>query len=780
MEHMQPNDRPNYRLNSFRLDGIADVSSAYRLLSFTGLLPTDPDIEKKVGLLCRLLRSALGAVVEPIRVNGERRLGIACDKAKLENLAIPETMALTPEVVSLAPASDIKPLRFVFSSNRAERALVDSSLWWALDRALSDSGAWWTYGSRYVSKYPDNDRRSSECDLLPAFFGGFVPGQNGTPELILDPSVCYMSKKNLLQEQPSGSPSSLKGQYFLYKYGSWYVIDALGTGGSPDTVQIVHPSTGTPVTISQFIQSGCSKTLPPTPYSVQYKTAGEKTRYAHPALLYRLPKADPRADLHPHTGEGVLPPEIRGARTEAIAESLQGRLKLFGVPLRLTRKMRSITVGHVPAPRLRFAGDQEIATNLASIRQDRYYALKGLGPAETTPFGDQQLILIPDSIPRALREDFCRRFKLHIGEFYAQSYNPEIRTYSAPSGESLKQQAQLILKACASTSGYALLILPERRPSEVRRLHDYVKRTLWHQLQTQCALAPKIASFYCRIQKRGFEDWVVRNSANKDYTSYLRQLALAYLIVNRKWLWKLGVGTLKHDLHIGIDVYKGTAVFTFIHKDADLIAFDLRKANRQELLSPELLCDALVSNLERDLKLTGFRPAKIIVSRDGLCSEGEERGIDAAFKCLKQRGLTAPDPQVGVIEVRKLSSNRLRLYRWMGNRFQNPEMGTFHTLSDHEMILANTGDPLLRRGTALPLYLVSKSASLKLEDVAADFYALSHLGFTAPGICHRVHFPIELADLILKESSPGDEHDELWADADTASSEYQTAKGVAV
>ena len=779
----------SYRLNTFRLDGLRDVTAGYRLVRVTGLSTEDTDFDQKIRLLCRLLMSETGLPVEPVRTTQGRFIGVSGSITELEALSLPEKKALTPEIVKLTFADDlIHPLQFDLRKSVGVRKLAERTLHWALNSAIDSTGDWWSYGHRYVQRGSDLDASNDEILVHHAFYYGFLPGPDGLPELSLDPSVCYVFRRSLFDEYRDAPPRSIKGQRFLYRYGlSWYKIDALGISGRASEVEITDPDDGHAVTIQQRIQKVWGKQgiseiddLPADAFTIQYKTAGEKTRFAHSALLFRLPGTEGQREDNAHTQEAILLPEIRGMRSEAIIDAIHSRLRMFGTPLIPARRMRVVSeheLRHFPPPRLRFAGDQEVRTDLQTAGRDRFDALRGLGPAEATPFRDDQLILVPSTLTQSLVDDFHRRLCLQVQDLYGQSYQPELVTYSSERQWTLREHARAIESVLGKRNGYALLVLPSLHPGRQRRLHDYLKRKFWSRVQTQCARAQKLESFYYRVPGRNEDIRVVRSGRDRHYESYLRYLSLAYLVVNRKWLWKLAAGTLKHDIHVGIDVYKGTAVFTFLYRDADLISFAVKKSNRAELLSRQMVEEVLTEYLAADLRLLGMQACSIVIFRDGRLYEPESQGIKASLRILQERGSLASNCKYGMVEVHKRSSMRARVYRRSHGLFENPQMGTAILLGQSDAVLATTGAPMLTRGTAHPICLELADGDLPISDIAQDAYSLSHLAYTAPDKCHRLMFPLGLSDLILRESTPGVD-DELWEE--TTSDEFVEARTVAV
>jgi hypothetical protein len=742
------------------------------------LLVDDEDYEKKVRLLSNLLSSKLRLPVEPFRNGDGRHLAVAASFDRLKELEIPEQVSLNPEVTFLKLDSTLHAIRFQ-SENGIAGKLARKAVLWAIEKALSSwTSGWWRYGGRFVSRTPDENASTEDILVMPAFYFGVLAGRNSTLDLVVDPSVCYVERKSLFQKYGENIPAQIRGRRYLHCYGDdWYKIDAMGVSGPANKEMMVDPDSQQPVSIyeraiNRWGNQGLTRiqNLAPDAPTIAYKTVGLESRRALSDLLYGLPGVtgeDEAEEAIPHE-ESILGAAVRGRRTEEIMATISSQFALFGQRMRPTKQLQVVSsdvMQSFQTPRLRFAGDQEVSISLENAGRDRMDALRGLGPAVGTPFHDQQLVVLPDSLPDAVRTDFTRRFCVQVHDLYGQPYTPEVLAYDDTKSRQLREKAHAIEKQLHTSTGYALLVLPSQDKRRQSRLHDYLKRKFWRSVQTQCASASRILGFYQRIDKNGEEKWVVRQGNEGKYRSYLQLLALGYLMVNRKWLWKLAEGTMKHDVHVGIDVYKGVAVFTFVYGDADLITFHVSKASRPEKLSENHVKQILVENLGADLAQLCLKPRSIIFHRDGQIFDSEIRGINSAIAYLQNAHMDVlpADLQVGIVEIHKKTSTRPRVYRRVGAQFKNPSMGTAVRLGKNEVVVLTTGEPMLRRGTAHPLFIEVVSGDVDVMHVAHDIYALSHLTFTAPGSCLRLPFSIALADHILRESTPGKE-EQLWDD----------------
>lgn len=770
-----------YRLNSFRLEGLEKLSVGYRFINIDGLVEEDEDYEKKIRQVAILISGSVKMPVEPVRVRGEQRLAVIEAPEKLRNLEIKDSYNLTPEVVIALLEDEIHPLKFKFSNDRVQYKLARKVLDWAIDKALKSAEAgWWKNNRRFISRTPDERKSTEAIQVYPSFFFGFIPGADGTLELSLNPSVCYVERRNLYEKYGQNIPESVKGKRFLYRNGlESYEIDALAVGKTAAQDLMIDPDTQKPISIQQrIINRWGNKGIPwideldENALTIAYKTKGQQSRKAHSQLLYEMVGVGGTAegDESPHD-EAIMPPDMRGRLTERLISELSQRLKLFGVKLNPSRQMRKLN-GEVKVfspSKLRFADGEELTTNLATMGADRFAALKNPGPAESSDFEHAQSFIYQESMPKDVRIDFKNRFGGIITNLYGKSPAFQNVPVQDRNCRLLREQFNAITKAVEGRRGYGLMLLPKgRKIGQTKKLHDALKRELWEKIHTQCASVEAIMSFYKKTSNRfGEEHWEVRREKLGLYNSYLKYLALGYLEVNRKWLWKLGEGALRNEVHVGIDVYQNLAIFTFIYGDADLIGFYLSYAKRGEKLSTGQVQEALIKNLRADLKDLGICPSRIVFHRDGRVFDSEIRGIKKALEELRAERLLADDYRYGIVEIHKTSASRPRLYKRQDNKFNNPEMGLFAQLNSFEGILATTGSPVLRRGTAQPLAIELADGDIPLEDIAHDIYALSHLAFASPGSAMSLPFTIALADRILRESSPGKEID-MYEDEEDA------------
>lgn len=659
MGHDHKKRRPSrsFRLNSFRLNGLEHLEVGYRLINVSGLVEDDDGYEKKIRQLANVISGRVKMPVEPIRIDRETKLAVAGLSAKLEELAIDAKYGLTPDDAFTSFDGGIRPLKLRESEDRGQTKLARRALDWAIDKALKPGNSgWWKYDRRFVRREASGADRSGNILVMPAFYFGFVPGHDGIFELSLDPSVCYIERLSLGAKYDDKIPLSVKGRRFLYRNGlEYYPITAVGIGKSAGKEMMEDPDTGEIISIYQRLirRWGNSRldmidSLEESGLTIAYKTLSEKGRKAHSQLLFELVGVGGSDDGHePPHDEAIMNPRKRGSLTEQVVEELRSSLKMFGARLEPNRRMRSLDreAQVFDPPKLQFGDGTVLTTNLKTMARDRFDALKHIGPYERSDFDDEQLFVFGDSLPEEVRNDFKAKFIVAMEELYGRSPRFQNVRVDDRRARVFREKFNAVVNAVGERRGYALMVLPsERKAGQSKKLHDALKRKLWDRVQTQCAAAEMILSFYKGSTDRfGERRWELDKRKADRYRSYLRFLALGYLEVNRKWLWKLADGTLRNEVHVGIDVYQDLAVFTFIYKDANLMTFYPVASRRGERLTADLVREALVNNLTPELKQLGLVPTSIVFHRDGKFFRTEAKGILAALEELKSDGVLAED-----------------------------------------------------------------------------------------------------------------------------------------
>jgi len=747
--------------NTFCIPLLDDLSIPYLWVHFDDLVADDAEYDSNVSLLATILSRRLKAPVAPVRRNGEHVLAVA-----LTGNPLPEKVNLLGAVTKLRPGAEKQALRFI-GADPIEQEIAKRFLRWELRNSFyRDKGFWEHYGRQAERSPLTLDGYDGPVALHRTYGYGFVPSDDGRIELSVEVGLCYLARLPLQEAAAKNDLNEFKFKRCLYKFGfDWYLVDVSGPTKALGDIEFPDQNGGPFTRLRPYIQDHCGKhaipevdALSDSDLALHYRTGQGLTRWAPAPLLYRVYSTETREGAEVHR-RAITAPHIRRKNIERAVERVFAGRKIFGKALRLESTMRRLPERRAKFPRLVFGNNTEVSLTFENVRDIKWDSLRapGVGPAVQTPF-DAQYALIPAGLPAPIAGDLLKRLDSEIRRIYATPYNPITLVYDDRSHR-LSDQLRSIETALKDRAGYALVVLPTRPHIN---LYTLLKRRLPNlKIQSQCAQPASILPFY---RKDGHMTWTLKTSANGRYASYIRYLALGILAVNRKWLWHLAEGTLSQSAYIGIDVLKGTAVFTFLYLDGSEIYFWIAKSGREERLPRDMVRDLLLDRLPKDFERLGLPPTScIVIHRDGRLCTSERLALDDVTKQLIRRGLVNQNFAFKVIEVHKNSAYHPRLFVDRDGRTYNPPMGAYRMIGDREAILSTTGEPLLTQGTADPVHLVGAVSSLTPGDVE-DFNALSHLGFTSPNACHRLALTLSLADNILRERRPERPEEQAWDD----------------
>jgi len=748
-------------LNAFQIPLFDCLTVPYIFVGFDGLTPDDAEYESNLWLLATSLSRKLRVPAAPVCRNGEDIIAIAAGTE-----TIPDTIPLRGVLTRLRPETNSRQLRFT-GGDSLEQDIAKKFVRWELAGSFYRDRAFFEhYGRQAERRAFTIEGYDGPISFHRTFAYGLVPAQDGRLDLAVDVGFCYVAKLPLSLFAAGNKLSDRRFERCLYKYGlDWYPVDISGPARRLYEIVFPHPRTRRLVKIREFLLEEWGRyripeieALTDDDLALSYKNGNNQTRWAPAALLHPIYSTDTPEGAAVHR-RAIMAPETRRRRIErAVMQVFSGR-KLFGQPISLTPAMRRLPVVEAPLPKLSFGNDTQVSLTHEKLREAKWEALRapGVGPHVTTPL-DPQYALLPTSVPPDVRIHLLRSIDEELQRIYSRPYRPQLLTYDDTSPR-LWEQLGNISGALTDKNGYALVVLPRQTHP---KLYILLKRRLAEmKVQSQFARGDTMLRFF-RPDLHG--RWVLRGASVARYNSYIRYLSLGILAVNRKWLWRLADGTLSKPAYIGIDALKGTAVFTFVYSDASDIYFQIAKSGREERLSKDMMAALLLDRLPKDiqrLRLTGL--SCIVIHRDGRLCMSERLALEHVANQLIRRELVSPTFAFKVLEVHKSSAYHPRLFLDHDGVTRNPRLGAYHFIGNREALVCTTGQPLLTQGTADPIYLVAVVGTLQRTDVE-DFNALSHLGFTSPGACHRLALTLSLGDHILRERRPEAAEEQAWDD----------------
>jgi hypothetical protein len=654
---------------------------------------------------------------------------------------------LSPHVVSLKTAKDKRVLDFGAVTDE-KRPLAKEVLRFALTKPLMKNRNLWGRARRWSFK----DGIEKDGVVSYPGFAWQVIDLDGVFYLVVDPKTKYVAA-NPLNGSAFSDWEEFRFKRCLYRFGdSWYEVQIFQASDRAIRDQrFVTPDGDTHDVYTYTKKHAPGRTpwirdLDPDGPSVIYHYPNNSLdRFGALELCWPTVRTDDPRIARRHR-EAALRPSDRFKRSGELLDTFSGA-EIIGNPLTIDGSPVNEEPGRFPLPALQFGRDAKLQIASGDVKAYPTLRLtlltdKEAGPLDRSSFGPQFLV-VPQSQPRRINEDFQGRLVQAMKRIsHDPDYGVELVVYDDTQARTLNQYISALKESLAragAKSGYGLLVLPSRCPSD---LHHYVKSDLQPELQFKCANASKIGSFYDGAFK------AVTLQAGK-YGSYVMNCAIGVMLVNRKWLWSL-LDPLNHDLHIGLDVLHGQAGLTFLYDAGRRIYFDHRVGARPERMSAAQLRTAIFEGVTSHGRRGNDRPSSILVTRDGRLFDSERKGIRDAVRDLQKSGFLPLDVSLTFAEVHKATMNHLRLVSGTSEERLNPaQIGSYRSIGDSAGILCTTGYPFRTPGTPKPLY-IEVSGQSGLVEVLQDLFGLAQLGFSAPTAATRLPITLKLADDFLE------------------------------
>src|SRR5439155_7967783 len=143
--------------------------------------------------------------------------------------------------------------------------------------------------------------------------------------------------------------------------------------------------------------------------------------------------------------------------------------------------------------------------------------------------------------------------------------------------------------------------------------HNSIKKKLTQRVQFQCMASEKLRSFYSMAASAGNgKAQGARVLNDGKLHSYLFNLAIRLMIVNRQWPWVLDGGT-HYDVYIGLDVLDHTAAFTFFYDGGRVCAMRDKDSTKKEKLPQGLVNQVVYEGLKQDLPDLARKPRPVLL-----------------------------------------------------------------------------------------------------------------------------------------------------------------------
>ncbi|WP_460208003.1 hypothetical protein [Scytonema sp. NUACC21] len=649
-----------------------------------------------------------------------------------------------------------------------------------------------TYGSFYFREAV-NSKDDSQVDVLP----GFVYRLHYLPDkriyISLDSTIRYVDRLSLLEYLNNGEElNHYKFQHFLYKFGSqWYRIQLMGTTDSSIVEQLFYSEKDNKTyNVYDYTLENCGSSRPifieqldPNSIAINYQYPYKTIeRYGAAALCFKTYKTHDSkvCNLHPHS---ILEAAQRLQKSKKFIDEYFQEIS-FGSSTKLLVPVQPLkkSVEKFEIPDLLFGNEQVL--HVKQHNEDTGVNIPDYGKTRLSLLLDEkagllvkeplqlQYIFIPKSLHRSIAKKFQSNFEYQMKKFLSHSYNLEKIVYDDEKAKNLRQQVEAIKGEVEKNNidrGCALLILPEQAHPD---LHNFIKRELFETLQFQCINAAKLKQFFFLNSNN---EHVLNDKKKGKYYAYIRYTVLGMLLVNRQWPFALKT-PLSYHVYIGIDVLNNVAGFTYIYNGGKNCYFRYYPSVQGEKLTERQITSILKKDLQKDISALNLQPNSIVIHRDGRSYAEEHKGFVKAIHPLQKEGFLSEDVQVGVVEIHKTSSARLRLYYEQDEIIDNPTIGDYFIINDKEGIICTTGWPFNFSGTANPLHIKVAYGSLEIKNVLSDVFGLAQLGsWSAPDKAARYPATIKVGDTFLEPiASDSDNEAALYSEDEPDEEEVST------
>ncbi len=775
-----------HRINLFPINNLSELNCTYRLLEITNLPEKHPTYLENIHRLAGMVASSIR---KPVCVYWEDKKAYLATTASIDKIKL--QWRLTPHIAKLVPKSTVYKLDYSnIGANQVKLAL--RLLSYHIRSALIKTPELWNDTSRtFYFREPMNFGDNTQVDVLRGFTYQLHYLSDCKIYISLDLIVRYIDRISLLERLNDGEEiNDFKMQHFLYKFGlQWYRIQLINTTGNSIKEQLFTSDRDNNIynVFDYTLQHSNAphldeiKALNHNSPAISYKYPNKNIeRYGAASLCFKTYKTnDPQvSSLHKHS---ILKPHERLQKSEdIISKYFHSILFANRTKLDIASQAYKKTIENFKIPDLLFGNQkvlqvkvntEETGINIQDYGKSRLNWLLnkeiGLFTRESL---QPQYLFIPNSLNSSIARKFQENFITQMEKFLSRKYSIKTIIYNDREAKNLYQQVEAIKQAVEDNNidrGRGFLILPESAHSG---LHNYIKRELFDTLQFQCADAAKLKHFFCSSN----EGYILKENKRRKFISYLRNAALGMLLVNRQWAFALK-DPLYYDVYIGIDVLNDFAGFTYIYNGGKKCYFRHYPVNGEKLTKKQIF-NILKKDLQKDISELKLNHKSIVIHRDGRSYHEEEQGFFKAIELLKEEGFLAENIQIGVVEIHKTSSARIRLYYEENGRISNPSIGDYFIINDQEGTVCTTGNPFKFPGTANPLHILIAYGNLDIAKVLRDVFSLAQLAaWAAPDKAVRNPVTIKIGDTFIEHiASDSDTENALYSEYELDEEELET------
>lgn len=772
----------NHTLNLYKITNLPDLDFSYRLVDFD--LPfvdgKEELFNKQLQKIAQKVSSATGGPAAILKREGKMFIVIPADKqlreTKVDVAPFNVSVKLLPEVYNIQSSS--------ITDNNVD--VVQKFLEFEIRRQLTNNNQLWKLNTnQFFLKKPVYTSEESTIEIFGGFTNKLVRLSDGNFYICLDLTSKYIDKQYLSHYVNEGNANTVgarfRGRRFLYHNGDdWYTTEVMGFGKKIKEHEFSFD--GKTYNVFDYIsnktnnhQFNAVSLMKPTDITMLYKYPGRTMEPHNGAsslakMLYSTNDNEVKA-LHRYS---IKDPS---RRFDAIGKNITRyfqNITFNRKPLKIATNPIVEQVRNFSMPELKYNNDRVLKVGhystgasapLREFGSERKQYILENGVLNNSAF-DEQFLIVPDYLNKELVEAFKKNAEWQIKKLAPAFVNFRVIRYKVKENQPATYQIQEIEKTLQeqnALSGFALFVLPDisfdsRR--YIKNFHDCLKSKFYPGLKVQCASASKIKSFFQSFATNGGKviEYKVPEDKKPRFRSYLFNLVMEHLIVNRKWAFALSKN-LHYDIYIGVDVHERYAGFTFFFKNGEHIFFfpeqvpKKNKSQRAEKLKAALLYKMIYEKLKLFIPKYAANPNGIVIIRDGRSFGEEEKALNSVIESLTADGLVNTNTlKHGVIDLHKQSAVPLRLASHTNsyNNLENPIAGAYKLFDSSEGFIYNTGFPFQIPGTAKPLHLSLKTGNIEFLKAMEDIFCQSMMAFSAPDRSNSLPVTIKLIDTLLE------------------------------
>src|SRR6266542_736270 len=585
----------NHTLNLFRINNLPEMNFSYKLVDFNLHFNTGQEdrFNKQLQKIALQVSSLSGGPSALVKRNDQFHVAIPTDRN------LPDTIInVVPYNIRVSMHSQEHKVS-ISNATSDNIDVVNKFLDFEIRRQLSrDKDLWKLNSSQFFLKQPVYSQDDSTINIYEGFSYKLVRLGNQF-YICLDLSTKYIDKNFLPHYVNERNVHivgpSFKGRRFLYLNGeNWYAVELAGFGG-----QIQHhefDNDGKSIDVYNYVLNKANgrkqdilNVLKPTDLTMLYVYPGRSMEpHSGAASLAKMLYSTQDKEVQSLHKFSIKDPTRRFEAIQSYVREYLQDIKFNQIPVSINADPLVEKVPHFTMPTLKFNNDQVLKAGHystggnASLREfaaERRQHLVDNGVINKTPF-DEQFLLVPDSMDRKLVEAFQKNAEYQIKALAPAFTSFKIIRYPAKGNQAATfqiQEIERVLRQQNATNGFALFILPDltfESARYVRSFHDCLKNKFYPNLKVQCASAYKIKGFFKLFpsEAKNLSEYKVPEDRRPKFRSYLLNLVLEHLIVNRKWPYALSEN-LYYDVYIGIDVHDRYAGFTFFFRNGENIFF---------------------------------------------------------------------------------------------------------------------------------------------------------------------------------------------------------------